>query len=518
MVIGQTLLLTALRVPEKIALVDTFQNNTLSYKNLNSRVNRLANVLVSLGLVKGDRIAVILENCSQFVEITYAAAKLGIIMVPLNYRLNVKEIMFIIQDSTPKLLIVGSEYKGIGVKCGVELQYLDVMVVNGAEETHGLLDYEKMLLSASVKEPKKVIHEHDIFGLLYTSGTTGMPKGVIHTHRSLLEIASRFIMEAYVVEEDNTLIVSPLFHLSGFATLLPSIIKGAQVTTMKNYNPELLLKTISDYKITFSLPVPTMITKALEVKDLHRFDFSSLRLLMYGGSSIPTQTLTKAMEVFKCDFLQGYGLTEGTPLLILTPKDHRYALEKNPKVLQAAGRSVILGQVKIVDDNGNEVGPGEMGEIITQTPQLMNGYWKREEETKKVLKDGWLYTGDVGVRDEEHYVYITDRKKDMIISGGENIYPAEVEKVIEQIPEVLETAVIGVPDSEWGESVKAFVVFKEGLLLPSEEIIEYCKNNLASYKKPSSIEIVPTLPRNAGGKVLKNILRAPYWNNSIKQV
>ncbi|WP_284035462.1 long-chain-fatty-acid--CoA ligase [Neobacillus sp. 114] len=516
--IGQTLLVTSSRYPDKTALVDTFQNIKLSYKNLNNRVNRLANALLSLGIQKGDRISILLVNCFQYVEITYAAAKLGAIMVPLNYRLKEKEIKFIIQDCTPKLFIVGNEYREIGQNCSLEQEELDLIMVNGDDCNSQFLHYERLIQAAAPDEPKENIQEQDIFGLMYTSGTTGMPKGVIHTHRSLIEIAVRFIIEARVEEKDHTLIVSPLFHLSGFGTLLPSVIQGAQVITMKNYDPELFLKTISDYKITFSLPVPTMITKALEVKELQRFDYSSLRLLMYGGASIPTKTLTKAMEIFKCDFLQGYGLTEGTPLLILTPGDHRYALEHQPKLLEAAGRSVVLGQVKIVDDNGNEVGPGEMGEIIAQTRQLMNGYWQREEETIKTLKDGWLYTGDIGIRDEQHYIYIMDRKKDMIISGGENIYPAEVEKVIEKIPQVLETAVIGVPDREWGESVKAFVVFKEGQQLLASEIIEYCKNNIASYKKPSSIEILPTLPRNAGGKVLKNILREPYWRNRVKQV
>ncbi|PWA05788.1 o-succinylbenzoate--CoA ligase [Pueribacillus theae] len=516
--IGQTLISTCLRYPKKIAIIDTAQNIKMTYMQLNERVNRLGNALEAMGIGRGDRIAILLKNCFQYIEISYAAAKIGVIVVPLNFRLNDKEIHFILKDSGSKLFLVSAEYMDVAEKSLNNTDGIKTILINEENNFDNIHKYEELIRNASSAEPRVKINENEFFGIMYTSGTTGLPKGVIHTHRSLLEIATRFIIECKIHDNDNTLIVSPLFHLSGFGTLLPSIIMGTKITIMRTYEPEMFLKTIQDFEITFSLPVPTMINKALDVENLNKFNFTNLRLLMYGGSSISAQALTKAIEVFQCDFLQGYGLTEGTPLLTLSPKDHDYAFKHDNKLLEAAGRSVILGEVKVVNDNGDEVAVGEPGEIIAQTPQIMQGYWNRDEETQKTLKNNWLYTGDVGIRDEHEYIYIVDRKKDMIISGGENIYPAEVEKIIERLPEILETAVIGVPDKEWGEQLKAFVVFKKGKTLTQKEIIEYCKNNLASYKKPSSVEFISELPRNAGGKILKNKLREPYWEKEGRQV
>ncbi|WP_203556068.1 AMP-binding protein [Bacillus sp. B15-48] len=291
--IGGTLRATSLKYPDKKALIDPAQDIAMTYQQLNKRVNQLAHALLDSGVHAGDRVAVLLKNGYQYVEIAYAVAKIGAILVPLNFRLNENEIKFILKDCDPKALFLGAEFRNV-IKSSLEDSTPIITIIVDEEKTEFDFRYEQFLSVSDAKEPELDVDEEDIYGILYTSGTTGIPKGVIHTHRNLIETSTRYIIEAKIVHDDHTLIVSPLFHLSGLVALFPSIIKGAKMTMMKEYKPELFLQIINDYQITFSSPVPTMINKSLEVENLNRFDFTHLRLFLYGGSTISAQTLKRS--------------------------------------------------------------------------------------------------------------------------------------------------------------------------------------------------------------------------------
>jgi acyl-CoA synthetase (AMP-forming)/AMP-acid ligase II len=362
-----------------------------------------------------------------------------------------------------------------------------------------------------ITEPEIQIESDDVVYLMYTSGTTGLPKGVMLSHKGQIENAKALLMEQALVRDDTHLAIMPLYHVGGRALPLSHTLRSCTVFIRDKFDPKQFLEDVEHYRITTTQLVPTMISFILEVPEVKKYDMGSLRTVWYASSPMPLALLKKTLEVFGDTLIQGYGLTEAGPLVTaLHKEDHQIGDEASEGRLQSAGFPAIGVTVRIVDNNMNDVPVGELGEIAVKSDFIMKGYWKMDEETNKTLKNGWLLTGDIGKLDERGYIYVVDRKKDVIISGGENIYPREVEEILYQHPAVLEAAVIGVPDEVWGENVMAVIVLKEGARTTEDEIIQFCKERLASYKKPKIVKFIDNLPKNPSGKILKYELRKRY--------
>jgi acyl-CoA synthetase (AMP-forming)/AMP-acid ligase II len=383
-----------------------------------------------------------------------------------------------------------------------------------------MLDYEKLMAKASAEEPRVSISEEDMISLRYTSGTTGKPKGVIHDHRSNITALYNSLMDGLRIEEGDVIaLMGPVTHASG-AMILPHLLRGAKVIILSGFDAEGILKLIEREHVTTLYLVPTMIVMLLARPDLKSYDLSSLKTIRYGASPISPEVLKRGVEAFGNVFVQGYGLTEGSmPLTLLNKRDHRMdGTMKQIQRLGSVGREVTVACVRIMDEAGEMLPPGEIGEIVIRSEQNMKGYWNNPQATAEALRGGWLHTRDMGYMDEDGYVFLVDRKDDMIISGGFNVYPREVEDVLYMHPSVLEAAVFGVPDEKWGETVKAAVSLKKGAVLTEEEIIEHCRKHLAGYKKPKSVDFVTDLPKNANGKILRRELKEPYWRERSRRV
>jgi len=490
--------------PNRVAVIEG--QVQLTFTEFDQRINRLANALLSFGLKRGDRVAVLYGNGFRYLELYFATAKVGLTIVPLNYRLVLPELTGIIEESQPSLLFFGKDY--LETVRVLQQQFPQLQVVCIDEEIPGTKNYESLIAGFADEDPMIPIHEDDLAVLGYTGGTTGRPKGVMTTHRNVITNCFQTALAMGFTSDDRFLSVAPLFHAGGATGFLRLSLVGGSNVILNSSDPDVILQHIQDFNVTHTMLVPSLLHRILEKADLSRYDLSSLKCIMYGTAPMPLETLKKAMDTFKCGFAQIYGSTETfTTMAVLTSKDHALFKESQSKRLSSAGQPVCGLEVKIVDNNGQELPRGEIGEIVVRGHNVMKGYWKQPEVTSEVLRDGWYFTGDVGWLDDEFYLYVVDRKKDMIISGGENIYSKEVEDALLKHPAVSECAVIGVPDEEWGESVKAYVILKPGMFVPEQELIEHCKQHLASYKKPRFIEYVEDLPRSASGKVLKNKLR-----------
>lgn len=504
--------------PNKMAIV--FKDVRYTFKEFQERTNRLANALIDLGVQKGDRVAVLLNNCHQYVELYFAIPKCGAIITPLNYRLAGRELSWILNNAEANTLILEEGYIQAIEPIECELKTVKNMICIGKGKP-SMLGYEEIITNSPSSEPEVEVHDDDVVSLVYTSGTTGKPKGAMLTHRNLLSNCQVITIENNIRLGDIFLIVSPMYHTVTPAFMYAHMYRGNTNVAIERFDPKLLLETIETEKVTHVFLVPSMIIFTLEHPEISKYDLSSLRLVWYGGSPMPVDRIRQAMEVLGCDLGQGFGMTEIGPCFVsvLSPEDHRLLVTHNDEEkLASVGRNYSNTEVKIVDDDDNEVSIGAVGEICVRGQNVMKGYWKMPDETAEALKNGWFHTGDLGRMDEDGYLYVVDRKKDMIISGAENIYSAEVENALSSHPAVLEVAVIGVPDERWGESVKAIVVLREGMKATEEELIEHCKKNLASYKKPKSIDFVDALPRNVMGKVLKTELREKYWKGHSKRV
>ena len=483
-----------------------FEDTRLKYGEFNARVNRLANAIQDMGIKKGDRAAVLLFNCSQFMEIYFAMAKLGIILVTLNYRLHGKELQFILDDSTPSILFLGEEfYDTIGL-IRHSLHYIQHYVILGEMKPIDMLHYETVLMKFPSNEPLVEVNINDEQLIIYTSGTTGYPKGALITHsNTLFTCINQILFYRDLKDTDSTLIVAPLYHCGAQNDFTTPILQlGGKLVIMKRAEPEKVVETIQKERITTALLLPTLLHMVFQLPNLDDYDLSSLRYVQTGGAPLPEITINNFFKRMSYHISDAFGLTEGTALTtILGQKD---AYQKKGSV----GKPFFYVDVKIVNDNDEEVAVGEVGELIQKGPTVMKGYWNNSKGTEEIKKNGWLHTGDLARYDEEGFIYIVDRKKDMIISGEENIYPAEIEKVLYSHPKIQEVAIIGIPDKKWGESVKAIVVCKAGERLTSEEVIDFVKGKLASYKKPKYVEFIDQLPRNPSMKVLKGELRKKY--------
>ncbi len=498
-----------------------------TYEEFWDRINRLSHCLRGWGVGKDDKVAILHPNCLYFLEAYYGIARIGAISVPINYRLSPREIAFILQDSESKLLIADPMLQKQVDSIRQELGRIHRILWTGesriAQEPRDL-SYEMAVHQAeSGGLPEVHITGEHVAQIYYTSGTTGRPKGVMLSHKNVMTHALGTIAEVHLTDRDVWIHVAPLFHLAdAWATWAVTWVGGTHVL-VREFDAKVVLEKIEKEKVTLTNLIPTMLNLMVNSPDVGKYDFRSLRVLLSGGAPIAPEVVRKIVETFKCDYIQTYGMTETSPYLTLSIlKDHLKKLspEDQLRFKSKTGREFIGVELKVVNDQGKEVrrDEKEVGEIIVKGDIVTSGYWKLPEETEKSIKGGWLYTGDMAVMDEEGYVTIVDRKKDMILTGGENVYSTEVENVLYMHPAILECAVVGVPDEKWGEAVKGIVVLKPGQKVTAQEIIQFCKDRTAHYKAPKSIDFIDALPRTGSGKIHKKGLRDKYWEGFEKKV
>ncbi len=503
MTAGDILRFFAKRSPDKVAI--HYLDKAITYRDLNSRVNRLANKLISLGFRADDKVSLLLRNCSEYLEFIFALAKIGVTSVPVNFRLVGEEIKYIVNDSDSKGFILEEEFVGKIAAVKSQLNVApDKYYLVGSSPVDGTMRYEKLFERSSIEEPDVKVDENSNFVMAYTSGTTGRPKGVVASHRVKLLSFLAQGAEFRFLEDGIHLVAAPLCHSGGLFLCLGQLAVGGTVCIMRQFDAEEALRLIEDKKVTNTFMVPTMLNFILELPEAtrRRYDVSSMQGLDCAGAPLPTKVKEGVIAFFhNAGLYEHYGSTECAEATLLKPCDQR-------RKIRCAGKPFWGVEIKLVNEEDKEVPVNETGEITLKSPYMMDGYYKRGREG---FTGEWFHTGDLAKRDEEGYFYIVDRKVDMIISGGENIYPAEIEDALYSNSKILEAAVIGVPDDTWGESVKAFIVLKEGQAATEEEMIEFCKSKLGGYKIPRSVAFSTGLPKNSSGKILKRVLREEYW-------
>ncbi len=490
-----------------------------SFGHAAAATDRLAAAMVDAGLRVGDRVAVLSKNRFEFVLLYYAASKAGVVLVPLNYRLTPTEWAYILADARPRVLFAEPEYAASLDGLRQELGWVERFVGVTDEPVLGWENWKAWVEGPPLTARVPFDDAADALQL-YTSATTGRPKGAILTHRALTASIER-IGEAQALRPgERSLAVAPIFHVGVVPTVFTAIACGACTVLQEEFNPAAVVQALDEQRIAVTVLVPSMLQACLaNVAAVEERHYETLRLIYYGASPIAEATLRRAMQVFGCGFMQSYGLTETTQALtFLTPADHERALAGRADLLLSAGRAIPDTEIRIIDADGQPLPAGAPGEIVARGPQMMRAYWNMPEETAKTLRDGWLHTGDMGRLDEEGYLFVHDRLKDMIVSGGENVYPRAVEEVLLAHPAVAEAVVIGVPDARWGETVKGVLVLRKGHAADEAEIIAYCRQRLGGFEIPRSIDFVETLPRNATGKILKRVLRERYWVGEQRRV
>lgn len=516
--IADALTRNAWRDPSGRACVDPATGRTLTHAALLERSTGLAAGLRGrLGLMPGDRVAILAQNTAEYLEVLYAAARGGVIAVPLNWRLSAPELIRVLQDAAPRALIYSTAFASVVEELRRGIDIPDWFAFEAGESS----SYEDLLAEGVRATADGIVRvgEDDPAFILYTGGTTGVSKGVLHSHRSAWTAMLNQDHAERVRPDDTYLLLGQMFHIP--ILLAMTYLSRGRPIVLLNFEPRATLATIEQERVSGFLGVTTMLNYLLAVEGLERYDLSSLRLVKYGGGPMGEDVVKEALARLPCDLMQGFGQTEGGTMSFLTPDVHREAAQGiKPYRLRSCGREAFLSTLRVVDDGGREVprDRNTVGEIVTRSEANMVGYWNRPEETAATLRDGWLYTGDLATWDEDGFLYIMDRKKEMIISGGENIYPAQIENVIYRHPSVLEVAVIGVPDDTWGEAVKAVVALKPGATATEQEIIELTRRELASYMKPKSVDFIESLPKSSTGKILKRELREGYWGGRSRQV
>lgn len=509
MIISDIIKHHALRSPHREAVI--CGGRRLTYRVLQDRMYRLANAFLGLGIEHGDHVALLCTNRAEHIEVTFALAAIGAVWVPLNFRLTPPELAYIVSDAKAKMVVYSTDLAPVAEQLNGLAESVDHWLAIG-DGPGPSRRYEGLLSSASSSAPEVLVASGDLAAILYTSGTTGKPKGAMLTHGQLLHGAVNIALEGGARSSEITLQVIPQFHAGGNCTQLAQMLVGSPIVIAPRFEPELVLSLVRQEQVSYICFVPSMLIFLIEEPALERSERSTLTRIMYGGSTIPGDRLERALDLFSAGFQQVYGQTEaGVLSALLDEQDHRDALTGAGAHLRAScGREVIGFQMSIARENGSEAADGEVGEIRIRGDSLMSGYWQREKETAHALRNGWLNTGDLGRRDGEGYFYVVDRKIDMVVTGGENVYPVEVEDVISSHPAVLEAAVIGVPDARWVEAVTAVVVLRPGANAKAADIVAHCRRQLAGFKTPKQVLFADALPRTPSGKIKKNELRVRF--------
>jgi len=497
----------AIYYPDKIAIKEYETGRTLSYKQLNNVANYLSNYFLNeLKLKTGDRVVILAENSLEHIVLFSVAQKTGLILVPLNYRLAPRELDYQLNDSEPQLIITERKYlenvsalKSFQIISNkLNLDDLIDIVENEKDKNHffdSIEDFDE---------------NHPVF-ILYTSGTTGLPKGALYTHKMLFWNSINTALRLDITSNDRSISCTPMFHTGGWNVIpTPFLHHGAYVCLMKKFDPAIVLKLLEEEKATMFMAVPTMLSMMAQSLDFDKVDLSSVKYFIIGGEPMPLP-LIEVWHKKGVPIRQGYGLTEVGPSVTSLHQDD--AVRK----MGSIGKINFYLKYKIVDDNGNEVKQGEVGEFILKGPSVTPGYWRNPTATSESLKNGWFYTGDLVREDEDGFLYVVDRKKNMFISGGENVYPAEIEKFLYTHPLIQEVAVIGVPDEKWGEVGKAYIKLKEGASISPNELKKYCEGNLARYKIPKYFEIIEEIPKSETGKINKKALLQIHLKSINKQ-
>ena len=491
-------------VPERTAML-LDDGATRSWAETQVRVDRLAGGLRDLGIGTGDRVAILALNGPHYLEASWAAARLGAILQTMNMRLSPAELAYQIGDAEPKLMLVSPPLAELG---DAAVPDLDKLAVGGAT---GPGTVEDLIAASDPVDGLMPVAPDDTLAIFYTSGTTGTPKGVMITHQNVLANSAFLLPAIGYRAEDVTLHVAPMFHVSDFCASFAQLLAGGQHAFLPQFTPDGVPAAIEQYRATNLILIPAMINALVRHPAVAKHDLASWRLMFYGGAPISEDLLRRCFDQLPCGLAQGYGQTEATHTIsVLTEDDHRRALE-DPRLLRACGRPLLGVQARVVDPAGAALPAGDVGEIVVRAPNVMRGYWRHEEATAEAIRDGWLHTGDLGTLDAEGYLALVDRKKDMIVSGGENVSSAEVENALASHPAVVESAAIAVPDDTLGERVHAVVVLAEGQEAGEAELQAHCRKTIAGYKIPRSFELVAELPKTAAGKVRKAELRAPHW-------
>ncbi|WP_342429805.1 long-chain fatty acid--CoA ligase [Neobacillus sp. FSL H8-0543] len=497
--IGNLLSQNARKFPELLAI--ECEGRSYTYRQFNEEVNKLANGLLEKGVNKGEKVALMMKNSDHFVFSFFAIAKIGAVAVPVNFRLTSSEVQYILEQADAVAVVCDKEFEDT-IAVASESSDVRMVITIGEPSRENYLSFESAL-SNNDNEPEVTVNEQDDLEILYTSGTTGRPKGALFDHNRVFKVGIAVTINMGLRPHERILHVAPLFHSAQLNLFLISgVALGATHIIHRDFHPVKTLQAIQEHKITHFFGVPAMFNFLLQVPNVAEYDLSSIRRCGYGAAPMAPELVKKSIQLFKTDqFYNLCGLTEGGPGgILLDPEGHEHHLGKG-------GKAIFLTESRVVNEKGFDVKPGVVGEFIIKSEMVMKEYYKKPEETKSTIKDGWLYTGDLATIDEEGYITLVDRKKDMIITGGENVYSVEVEGVLFEHPAILDAAIIGLPDEVWGEVVCAIIVPKEGAVIDEEELKSFCRQKLAGFKVPRKIVIEEQLPRNASGKILKYQLR-----------
>jgi acyl-CoA synthetase (AMP-forming)/AMP-acid ligase II len=504
--------------PNELAI--SFEDRTLTHADFARRGRQLANALYRRGMRHQDRVAILARNCVEFLDLFAAGYFAGFVTVTVNHRLAAPEIEYIVNDCCPSVLLFDEELTPTIGALRSRLQTVRSYICIGTAPQWAER-YDEVLAASSPDAPPLRAHAHDIAYLLYTSGTTGRPKGVMLDHRGQVASAQNYCLEGGIGPDDRPLITMPLYHGGGRWTQIAHSWRACPLFVQRAFEPHAVLEAIQCDRITSMFVPPAMLQRVLDLPDFTAFDLSSLRTIYYSSAPMAVPLLRRAIDTLGLIFIQHYGLTEAGGIGTILHK-HQHVLEGPERLtrrLASAGLPKTSAEIRIVREDGRtDADVGELGEILIRSPAVMIGYWANDPATRETIVDGWLHTGDIGRYDEDGFIYVVDRKKDMIISGGVNIYSREVEVALLEHRDVADVAVVGKPDREWGEAVHAFVVLRPNAATTAEELITHCKDIIASFKKPKTVEIVGDLPRLPTGKVNKVALREAFWTGRDRRV
>jgi len=497
--IGEFMARRALLTPHREGLV--CEGVRRSFKELNERANRFADAMLRLGVEPGDRVAMLALNEPEYFDMLFGLGKIGAMLVPVNYRLAGPEIAFILSDCEARVLVFGKEYTDTVETIRTEIPVKEFVAISD-DAPAWASSYETMIGGSSDQEPEIRGGDDDTLTILYTSGTTGRPKGAELSHAYYFWSSVNLMATLGVQIGDSSLVALPLFHIGGLAGPPWFVYQGVKTVLLRSLDPKRFLELLGEEKVTGFGSVPALLDFLKLVPDFEKYDWSSVKVILVYAAPVPVSLIQEYAEA-GIEVRQLYGLTENNTGSVLGAED---AVAR----AGSCGKPFFHTEVRVVDDDGRDVGPEEKGEVLLRAPNTMKGYWNRPKDTAEALRDGWLHTGDIAKMDEDGYLYIMDRKKDMIISGGENIYPAEIEDSLRRHPKIIDVAVIGYPDEKWGESVKAIAVLEKGEKLTEKELIDWCQGKIGRFKIPKKVIFTDSIPRTPTGKILKRLLREDF--------